>query len=202
MAPSSVMRPIRSLPMAVNQSAPSGPATMPNGLLPGGNANDVASPGGRDATDPIVARAREPQCPVARRGDQRRARAGSVERVHVDRAVDADARDLAAVHERHPERVVRPRRQRVWARARGSDWDLHRAATLAGAAAALVGARAADRRAGRAEVGRVAAAVGIPHAHLAGVARERHRVEGGQRVSLRAAGACVTATRARSRGRA
>ena len=43
-SPLSVIRPIRSLRIAVNHSAPSGPATMPNGALPAGSANDVVSP--------------------------------------------------------------------------------------------------------------------------------------------------------------
>ena len=50
---------------------------------------------------------------------------GAPSDVHVDLPVDRDARDLAAVDERDPERAVRAGRQRVWARAWGSDSNLH-----------------------------------------------------------------------------
>jgi hypothetical protein len=38
------MRPIRSLPIAVNQMASSGPVVIPNGALPGSTANEVDTP--------------------------------------------------------------------------------------------------------------------------------------------------------------
>ena len=92
------------------QSAPSGPATIPNGALPSGSSNALVAPSTAIRpirSSPLRVNHSAPSRPAA-----------MIEGwLPADRGRDLTGRDhlgdLPAVHERRPQRPVRPRRQRV-----------------------------------------------------------------------------------------
>ena len=112
-SPSVVIRPTRSVPIVVNQSAWSGPTAIPNGALPSGSSNALVSPSTvirPIRSSPLRVNHSAPSLPATMIDGLL---PGAPRSCSVGLPVDAHARDLPRVHERHPQRPVRPRGQRV-----------------------------------------------------------------------------------------